>query len=104
MTFKSMFTLTPMVLATACTWVDTKPGAERVVMIDRYQAESCQRLGTTSAKTTDNLWLYERDPVKVRTELVTLARNQAAAMGGNALVSDKEAENGQQSFVIYRCP
>ncbi|WP_423895105.1 DUF4156 domain-containing protein [Candidatus Pelagadaptatus aseana] len=104
MSIKTIYTLGLTALVSACAWVDSKPGSEQVVMLDRFQAESCQRLGTTSTQTKDKLWLYERDQQTVRNELVALARNEAAAMGGNALVPEQEATDGQQQFIIYRCP
>jgi len=87
----------------ACSWVDTQPGAERVVVIDKYQAESCQRVGRTETKTLNKLWLLEREEQKIREELLTLARNQANKIGGNALLPLSSPENGKQAFVVYKC-
>ncbi|MEL7400521.1 MAG: DUF4156 domain-containing protein [Pseudomonadota bacterium] len=91
------------IVLSGCSWVDTQPGAERVVVIDKYQAESCQRLGTTETKTLNKLWLLERETQKIHEELLTLARNQANKMGGNALLPLSAPESGKQAFVVYKC-
>lgn len=87
----------------ACSWVDTQPGAERVALIDQYQAESCQRIGTANSETLEKLWFVARDEQKVHQELLSLARNRANNMGGNALLPVSPQHNGKQAFVVYRC-
>lgn len=87
----------------ACSWVDTQPGAERVAVIDKYQAESCQRIGTAKAQTLNKLLLVARDEQKIHKELLTLARNQASKIGGNALLPLAPAADGKQEFAVYNC-
>lgn len=88
---------------TGCSWVDTQPGADEVVVIDRYQAESCERLGSVNAETLNKLLFVERNRDKVARELAMLARNNAAAMGGNALVLAESSDDARQTFIVYRC-
>ena len=47
---------------------------------------------------------FERKPGKVAAELETLARNEAATMGGNAVVAASTVKDGRQTFGVYHCP
>ena len=67
-------------------------------------SEICQSLGRASSSTLDRLLLIERNTVRQEDELLTLARNEAGDMGGNAIVPITAASAGKQSFAVYRCP
>ncbi len=87
----------------ACTWAPLKPRGESVAVL-ADEPEGCEVLGTTTARTTASLWLFARSPVKVRGELEHLARNEAGAMGGNAVVAEgPPSVDGEQRFTVLRC-
>jgi Domain of unknown function (DUF4156) len=88
----------------ACTWVKVTAEGQNVKVLTAAQATSCERLGTTSAKAVGKLGFVKRNEEKLQGELQGLARNEAAVMGGNAVVADSAIENGSQRFVVYRCP
>ena len=63
----------------------------------------CAQLGVVNAQTTDRILNVGRSDVKIREELAGLARNQAADLGGDAVVPTSTPEAGRQSFDVYRC-
>ena len=96
-----------LILATAafggCTFVDlTRPG-ELVRDAQATEVIVCERIGTATARTQDR-FIVQRNPEKVADELLTLARNEAANLGGNTIVEQGPPEAGAQVFDVYRCP
>lgn len=91
-------------LLSACTWVKVSAEGESVKLLTVAQAASCERVGATTSQALGKVGFVKRRETKLATELQTLARNEAAEMGGNAIVADGEIEEGRQRFVIYRCP
>jgi hypothetical protein len=91
-------------LAGGCTWVKlTEPGnGVRVGTV--AQVGSCQKLGATHAKTSSRVLFFSRSPQKMDAETETLARNEAAEMGGNTIVAQgPTSSEGRRSFDVFRC-
>jgi hypothetical protein len=88
----------------ACAWVDPEPGSERVRLISAPEATACTKIGSARANTKDSVGFVSRSEQTVDEELVTLGRNEAAKLGGNALVAIGEPKDGHQAFEVYRCP
>lgn len=88
----------------ACSWVPLSTEGEAVSVLAASEAANCERLGQTSSKVPHKVGFLKRTESKQAEELATLARNEAANMGGNAIVAAGEPEEGQQRFIVYRCP
>ncbi|MEE8581694.1 MAG: DUF4156 domain-containing protein [Myxococcota bacterium] len=86
-----------------CTWVALVPEAEGVRVLEARQADQCTSLGTTTSSVLTKAGPFDRSPSKVRGELETVARNEAARMGGDAIVPVAAVENGKRTFAVYRC-
>ena len=86
-----------------CTWVPLSSEGRNVRMLASSEAADCERIGEASARTTDRVVIFARTDRKVREELESLARNEAAELGGNAIAPIGTATNGRQSFDVYRC-
>ena len=86
-----------------CTWVALAPEAEGVRVLEADQADRCRSLGTTTSSVLAKAGPFDRSPNKVRGELETVARNEAARMGGDAIVPVAAVEQGKQTFAVYRC-
>lgn len=93
--------LGPALLA-GCTWVKLTEGGARVKQATAEEVASCTRVGSTNA-TTNNRGGISWSARKVQEELIVLAANQAAAIGGNAMVPEGLPSNGSQTFIVYRC-
>ena len=85
-----------------CTWVPLTDAGGSVRIVEAGAAADCRKISTVNSKTTERV-VFARSDRKIREELESLARNEAAVMGGNAVVPVGVVEAGRQSFEIYRC-
>ena len=87
-----------------CTWVQLTGEGEGVSLLTADGASNCERIGRATAKTLGKIVTVERGGQRLQTELLTLARNEAGRMGGNAVVPESLINNGQQDYGVYNCP
>ncbi|WP_027081202.1 DUF4156 domain-containing protein [Luteimonas mephitis] len=97
------------VLATAvlglsgCTWVHMAPGASAVKVATAAPVD-CEKRGEISVSVADKVALvYERNDLRVREELETLARNEAPGIGADTISPLGPPANGDQKFAAWRC-
>jgi hypothetical protein len=91
-------------LAGGCTWVKLTGPGEGVRVGTVAQVASCEKLGATHAKTSTRIAFFSRSAQKIDTELESLARNEAAEMGGNTIVAQGPASSeGRRTFDVFRC-
>jgi hypothetical protein len=98
--------LVPVVLLAGmagCHWVPLTEGGEGVRVVSQAEASACEKIGMATSKTADHVLIFARTQRKVHEELESLARNEAATMGGNAVAPTGEPAEGRQSFDVYRC-
>jgi len=88
----------------ACTWVKMAPGGKevRVVRADQMMT-GCEKRGEVSVSVKDRLGPYDRNQIKVRDELETLARNEAPSLQADTVQPRGEPADGEQRFVAWRC-
>ena len=86
-----------------CTWVSLTYDAREVRVLHATDVADCEKLGKTTATTTDRIIFFARSARKVNEELETLARNEGAKMGGDAVVPTDTTKEGRRSFDVYRC-
>lgn len=91
-------------LATACTWVKPDEAGSRVRVAYDGNVAGCTKVGEIGVGVRDRLMPgIERNPLKVRDELESLARNEAAGLGGDTIVAVDEPRGGEQRFTAWRC-
>src|SRR5690348_16086239 len=79
----------------ACTWVHMAPGASAVRVIAAGPAPAnCENRGEVEVSVKDSLGPYERNPLRVRDELETLARNEAPGLNGDTVQPLDGPEDG----------
>jgi len=90
--------------SSACTWVKMAPGADavKVATLGKDMA-ACRKVGEIQVSVKDRLGPYERDDIKVRDELETLARNEAPGLSADTVQPAAEPNDGGQRFLAYRC-
>lgn len=94
----------PVLLLGACTWVKMEPGGTRVrVLALDAPVDACTRLGEIGVSVKDRVAFYQRNDLKVRDELETMARNEAIGLGADAIRPLEEPAAGEQRFTAYRC-
>ncbi len=88
--------------AGGCQFVQVSDKGANVKQATSADVVNCRNVGQVVA-TTQARVLIKRGDVKVRQELIDLARNQAAELGANAIVPVAPHENGKQTFRAYAC-
>lgn len=94
-----------VVLLPACTWVKIEPEAKAVRVVDAgADMTRCgNMLSEISVSVRDRVGFVDRNELKVRDELETLARNQVAGGQGDTLKPLSEPLHGEQRFGTWRC-
>jgi hypothetical protein len=88
--------------ATACTWVHMAPGASAVRIVPGPPA-GCERRGEVEVSVKHSIAFIERNDLRVREELETLARNEAPGLGADTIHPLSEPVRGSQGFAAWRC-
>lgn len=87
-----------------CTWVKMAPGGSEVrVLAAGQDVTACEKRGEVSVSVKDSLGPYERNDLRVRDELETLARNEAPGLQADAIQPRGEPTDGEQRFAAFRC-
>src|SRR6185369_5036202 len=87
----------------ACTWVKPTISAESVRVAYDGNVGGCRPAGDISVSVADKVAFYHRPELKVRDELETLARNQAAEIPADTIKASSEPRDGSQTFSAYVC-
>ena len=93
---------TLLLALSACTWVHMAPGASAVKVMTGPPT-GCEKRGEVEVSVKDSVAFIERDDLKVRDELETLARNEAPGLQGDTIHPLSEPASGQQRFAVWRC-
>ena len=90
--------------ASACTFVKMGPGADEVrVVAQGASMGACEKRGEIDVSVKDRLGPYERDALRVKDELETLARNEAPSVSADTIQPRSPPVDGAQRFLAYRC-
>ena len=78
---------------------------EEVKLVDQNEKilETCTKLGSVSTMVKHKIGSFTRSEAKVDTELITLAQNRAAEMGGDTIAATGPAKEGRRPFAVYNC-
>ncbi len=101
-----MYRLTiPAILVLAaggCTWIELTDAGAAVRQGTPTAVQDCRLVGTVTSTTQDRV-LLKRGRAKVAEELIVLARNEAATLGGDVIVPAGPMRDGRQDFSVFRC-
>lgn len=100
----SLFALLILAVLNACTWVKLEPAgkATRVAREDE-DLSYCDRRGEITVSVKHSVAFIERNALKVRDELETMARNEAMDMSADTVRAAEEPMYGEQRFVAFAC-
>ncbi|GAC16861.1 DUF4156 domain-containing protein [Aliiglaciecola lipolytica] len=97
------FTLTFLLAVTsACSLGKFQAENQAVKLQNPSDVADCTLLGTVTEKSRDR-WASARTDKKIATEVLDLARSEAAKLGGNTLVEKTALIMGSQTFTVYSC-
>ncbi len=91
-----------IMVAGGCTFVHMAPGASEVKVVTGPPA-GCEQRGVVEVSVKDRLGPYERNSLRVREELETLARNEAPGLNADTVQALGEPADGAQRFAAWRC-
>lgn len=99
------FLLLPLLIFSlfACTTVKLTTEGEKARVLSAEEVTKCTYVGKTTSTTTEKVVGVKRHDNALSLELISLARNSASRLGGDTVVAEGPAEEGRQSFLIYRC-
>jgi len=94
-----------LALLAGCTWVTQSPEALKadIVVVDAAGAAHCQRVATNQLSVADHLGSIQRMPDDVEHDLRTMAINQAATVGADAVAPMSDLKGGVQTWALLRC-
>lgn len=92
-----------MLTAAGCTYVKLSPEAEEIELLKAERVQDCDRLGQTRVSVAQNVGFIARGDRAIREDLLVLARNSAAEMGGDTITRESEIQNGRQTFGVFDC-
>ena len=100
-----VFWLAALVIAiSSCSFVEMAPGADDVRVVGEGQVPAgCVKRGEVEVSVKERLGPYERNTLRVRDELETLARNEAPGLGGDTVQPLDGYEDGNQRYTVWRC-
>ena len=100
----ALLAATSAVLLSACTWVHLAPAAKNVRVIPAGATPAgCEKRGEVSVSVKDSVAFYERNTLRVRDELETLARNEAPWVGADSISPLGPPVDGAQRWTLWRC-
>jgi len=87
-----------------CSSVERRPGSEDVMAVSGpSRAGHCENLGETRVSTAESYWIFPRYEDEIRSDLTDLARNEAAALGGDTVAPLSPVEDGERTYGLYEC-
>ena len=98
----ALVSATLLATLSACTWVHMAPGASAVQVVTGAPA-GCESRGEVEVSVKDSIAFYDRNPLRVREELETLARNEAPGLGADTVQALDAPDDGTQRFAAWRC-
>lgn len=90
-------------LLAGCSFNEPTEASKQVMLVKDYNVTTCQKLGDTVARVKDSLGGVKFSEKEVQEELIVIAKNDAAKMGGDSIVAVSDVKGGVQKFAIYRC-
>ena len=89
-------------LLSACTWVHMAPGAS-AVRVTAAAPSGCEKRGEVEVSVKHSVAFIDRNALRVREELETLARNEAPGLGADTIHPLSEPVRGAQRWAAWRC-
>lgn len=93
-----------LILLNGCLGVKESRRSQNVDLVKSRYVGACNYLGTVDANVTPKIGgIKIMSEKKTGKELETLAKNNAAEMGGDTIVEASRVRGGRQTFKVYRC-
>jgi Domain of unknown function (DUF4156) len=100
---KTVLLFAALTTLAGCTWVKLEDTGAHVRVAYDGRVDGCEKAGEVSTSVKHKVGVYDRNDLKVKDELETLARNEAAGLPADTIVPRGEPHDGAQAFTAYRC-
>lgn len=100
---KPAFVLCFAAVLAACVFVQPTVKGEKVRMLTEPEVDRCTYIGALTATVPDHVGVIPRAVDSIRHDVEQHARNEAASMDGDTIVSAGALAGGRQRFQVYRC-
>ena len=90
-------------LLTGCSFNEPTEASKQVMLVKDFNVTNCEKLGDTVVRVKDSLGGVKFSEKEVQEELIVIAKNDAAKMGGDSIVAVSDVKGGVQKFAIFRC-
>jgi hypothetical protein len=87
----------------ACTWVEPDSRGRDVRVAYDADLSACRKRGELTVSVKHSIAGIDRNPNKVRDELESYARNEAATLGANTVQALDEPDDGEQHYGAWVC-
>lgn len=87
----------------ACTWVEPDAHGREVRVAYDSDLSACRKRGEVTVSVKHSIAGIERNAIKVRDELESLARNEAATLGADTVQALAPPVDGEQRFGAWIC-
>lgn len=87
----------------ACTWVEPDAHGREVRVAYDSDLSACRKRGEVTVSVKHSVAGIERNALKVRDELESYARNEAAALGADTVQALDAPREGEQRFGAWTC-
>jgi hypothetical protein len=87
----------------ACTWVEPDSRGREVRVAYDADLSACRKRGEVTVSVKHSVAGIERNPNKVRDELESYARNEAAVLGANTVQALDDPADGEQRYGAWSC-
>ena len=92
-----------IICLSACTFIEPTKEGKDVTLVKSFNVKDCLKLGTTNATVTHKVGILIREDEAVTEDLIIVAKNRAAELGGDSIVAKGPAVEGKMSFDVYKC-
>lgn len=92
-----------LVILSGCTINSATEASKTVLLVKDYNVKECKKLGSSTAKVKDVIAGVNLPESQLQKELIVIAKNDAAAIGGDSIVELSPMKGGFQVFGIYKC-
>ena len=87
----------------ACTWIEPDARGREVRVAYDADLSACRKRGEVTVSVKHSIAGIERNQYKVRDELESYARNEAAVLGANTVQALDEPADGEQRYGAWSC-
>lgn len=88
----------------ACSWgIKLDSGGNKVRTAWNGDVGGCKEMGKITVSVLDHVGPVDRRDLKVRDELVVMARNEAADMSADTIKPLGDPRDGEQDWAAYHC-